>query len=305
MIRCRDIDRLASAYVDGELDDRRAEAFRGHMRQCGACRQSVHEMATMLDAASSLSAIEPPARLWRDIQRGLGEAQRTGHRRDWLPWRWSRQHHPVRLFAMPALALTLVVVAGWWSLRSADESPPRTAAVQPGDAHADKAETTPETTSNRHAPTHVAAASDIDMSLSRGQGTFVTERNREVHDTDRLYLTTIGELRQILDDDRKDWSPDLNTLFDQRLHHFEKAAHRHQQLLAMAATTSVHRHGPRRDDILEPSARDALYDVYRAEIEFLQRAAIDGPSGHDPMSEVNAGVIGDGSQAGQRQKGQQ
>ena len=78
------------------------------------------------------------------------------------------------------------------------------------------------------------------------------------------YSGTIRELCELVTEERADWPADVSHAFEQRLHSFDATAERHRQALASAVIHDVR-------------ARDALYDVYQAEIAFLQRAALDGP----------------------------
>ncbi len=268
MIRCRDIERLSSAYIDGELDHERGRAYREHMGQCASCRQSVHELVTILDVASSLAPIDPPDRLWYTVRRDVAEASVVSVGPSWVRRLWSSSRFGVvgLVGGAAVVAVAVVVVVHFWSAGT----PPHDGASTVGEAHG---LSTTQASDNRRAPGGVSAFVARVPSL-HALATFSGTRTRDVLDTDRMYLTTIGELRQILDEDREAWPPAVNVVVDTRLHLFEKAAHRHQQLLAMATTTEGRQDGR---NSLNVEERDALYDVYRAEIAFLQQAVIDGP----------------------------
>ncbi len=91
---CRDVDALVTRHVDGELDDARASALRGHLRSCAACRARVEDEALLRDSAADLAPIDPPAELWDGIQARLAEAEvaDAGRSRAWLWWQRLRPH---------------------------------------------------------------------------------------------------------------------------------------------------------------------------------------------------------------------
>ena len=70
-MRCRDVLRLSTAYIDGQLDERRSSAVRGHLRTCVACESAVAQEVQIRDAAAELDPIDPPAALWRAVEEKL------------------------------------------------------------------------------------------------------------------------------------------------------------------------------------------------------------------------------------------
>ena len=277
-MRCKDVERLGSEYIDGELHGERAERLRGHLRQCARCRQSMAQLAAMVDAASQLEPLEPPARLWSAIQRELadGAGQEPAEpARHWLSW-LSRP----RLLPMAALGAALVVL-GVWAAGSLFGDADRSATVE-------KADRVPSD------PNGLGGGSGDGPGDGAGQmapapaadDTFAKRTLNEVEEADRMYLSTIEELRQIVDEERPQWPEEVNTAYEKRMQRFEDAARRHRQALAGELRSSPAVASAAM--AVDPRGRDALYAVYQAEIDFLQAAAVDGP----PPLQARAGTEG-------------
>lgn len=297
MMDCKDIERLDSAYIDDELDDQQTEAFRSHLRQCTECRQATRDLATMVDVASQLAPIDPPDRLWSAIRQQLqsaadvdaaldrGEARVTdpgtssgrlsdpgssrkssresGRASRWLPgWLTGRWRFASTL-AIAAAACALLI----WSLSSGSDRGQRS-----GEAGAPVA-----IDSTGPAPEASGQSSATPGGVRPTTGahqTFSATVNEELQAADRQYSDTIAELRDMVDEDRDSWPVATRTAFETRMNQFEQAAERHRQALALASAPSVQ---AREVTTPGPRGRDELYAVYRAEIAFLQRVAIDGP----------------------------
>jgi anti-sigma factor RsiW len=265
-MRCKDVERLNSAYIDDELDQAQAAALRGHLGQCAACRRSVSELATMVDVAAQLPALEPPPSMWGAIERELARPepapsirrrlwQRVASLAAWPPrTRAVSMRVPVPV-PMPVIVLGLAAAAviGVWGVGWLASSDP--AATAPGESLAGEAPA--NSSAALHDPLAFERVPDLDA-------TFLGRRASRVLATDQRYADTIRELRDLVAEDRADWPAEVSHAFDRRLYAFDAAAERHRQSLASVATHDV-------------GARDALYDVYHAEIAFLQRAALDGP----------------------------
>jgi hypothetical protein len=235
-MRCCDVQGLASAYIDGELDDARASALRGHARQCPACLAVVRELGAIREVAAHLDTLEPPPSLWSAVQRGLAEAEMADARRSrlWLHWQALR---PRLLPAAVALAATAAVITWLWQ-----PQPARPTVAQPSAA---------------------PAAAPVAPVPARTE-TFEAGRARELSEADQRYTRALAELRGLIADERTSWPPDLAARLDARLAGFADEARR-QQHVATAA------------EPLDVRGRDALYAVYRAEIDLLERVALYGP----------------------------
>lgn len=103
-------------YVDGLLDAGERQRFEEHLQSCADCRTLAEDLARIKEAASSLSVVEPPGRVWDRIAAEIGAAGKaaeplasgspsatgTGRRFSWLSG-WLA--HPV-----PAMAGALVII---------------------------------------------------------------------------------------------------------------------------------------------------------------------------------------------------
>lgn len=185
-MRCRDVAKLSSAYLGGELDDGRASALRGHLRTCDDCRALVEDESLLVDTAARLDPIDPPASLWAAIEERLGDEEiaDAGRPRWWLWWQSVRSH--VALGAVAAAAAASLL---WWQLGARAPSTPsapaaaqaaESVAVGPGERHADQLE-------------------------------------RELTRADRRYQDTIRELRAIVDEERAQWPAERAEVFDAQL----------------------------------------------------------------------------------------
>lgn len=245
-MRCRDVDELATAYVDGELDERRSSAVRGHLRVCAACAARVEDEARLRDAAASLEPLDPPADLWSAIDARLAEAEIADGRRPRLWLWWQRALDGARRYRLPlatagaaaaaVLAVYLVRGDGGGPERAAPHAVSEEAAsVQPGGG----------------ADPCAAAASHDEQVLC------------EMHQADRRYLEAIEELTRLVAEERAAWTPEAAGRFDAALAELDRAAGDELRRLAV-------------DQAAQASSRDPLYGIYQAKIDLLSRAAVGG-----------------------------
>ena len=235
-MRCRDIEALCSSYVDGDLEERRASALRGHLRICADCRRRVEDEAAVCAAASDLGQLDPPANLWSNIEARLAEKEIADARRSRSWWWWQRLRPQALPIAVGAVAVVALVV--WSQQRRAPQpaqSAPAVVAV---------------------APSHAGADAVVEAGPS-----FEEQRLAEVVAADRLYHDTIAELNQIIAEERRGWTARQIAEFDAEVVAHQAATRRQRQALAVNQSQA-------------PATRDALYTVYRAQIGFLQRAAV-------------------------------
>jgi putative zinc finger protein len=72
-----------SALLDGDLSSAETASANGHLAGCSRCAQTLAELSSLVGAAGTLEALEPPPTLWRAVE---GELERPG-RWAWLTWR--------------------------------------------------------------------------------------------------------------------------------------------------------------------------------------------------------------------------
>ncbi len=199
-MRRRDVDTLASLYLDGELDEDRASAFRGHLRTDADSRELVEDLAALVDAAASLESLDPPPALWEGVQRRLAEEEIVDSRRPRMWWWW----RAVRPVWVPA---TVVMVAAalllWWI------APQRSRGAVVDDR--------------------------VSQGLDEGRAAeLFAARAAEVAAADAEYRAVIAELQAIVATEREGWPAAARQAFDARVAAFEQAARQHQ-LAAVAA----------------------------------------------------------------------
>ncbi len=237
---CRDVDALVTRHVDGELDDARASALRGHLRSCAGCRARVEDEALLRDSAADLPPIDPPAELWTRIQGRLAEAEvaDAGRSRAWLWWQRLRPHALTGAVVTAAAGVLLV----WALRRDVGEG-------EPGGA---------EVATEVIVPPPVESSPPVEPAPPVGpQPTFEQARGDEIARADATYDGVIVELRQVIEAERVSWKPEDARRFDSRLAALEAEVARHR---STAAAT--------------PAGRDPLYSALRAQIALLERAAM-------------------------------
>jgi hypothetical protein len=249
MTSCRDVDRLATAYVDGELDDRRSSAVRGHLRTCSACAERVEDEARVRQLAAGLEPVDPPASMWQAIDAQLAVAEIGDSRRSamWLLVQRGldgmRRNALVCGLAGAGVAILLLL----WLPGGDDEDAPRTAATASagaGDARAEVAQ---------------PARSDCG-----GARTHEELLLCQTHDADRRYLEAIAELTRAMADERPSWPASDASRFDAALAELDDAAEIERVRLAGQPPEAA------------PASRDPLHTIYRAQIELLSSAVVAG-----------------------------
>jgi hypothetical protein len=102
------IDRL-NEYLDQELDVRDRRQLDSHLSRCEECRRSLEELSAVVRAASELSGVAPPERIWESIAASLIERKSLSR---------SSPSRSVLLSALAAAAVLLLGVSLWWVLRT-------------------------------------------------------------------------------------------------------------------------------------------------------------------------------------------
>lgn len=248
-MRCSHVQRLSTAYLDGELDPDRSSAVRGHLRTCERCSAAIEDEAAVRRAASQLEPdLDPPAALWERIQEQLAseEIRDADRSRFWLACRRARAAlSPYRAHVLVAGGLAAVLLALGLQRSRVDIVPATELA---------RAEVTVEDVSPALFAPDRPAAADL-------QRTHLEQAMHEIHRADRRYATAIVELQEMVRSERDRWSAEAAARFDAEVARFERRARELEHRLAARIP----------DD---PRQRDRLYDVYREHIDYLERAVL-------------------------------
>jgi Putative zinc-finger len=205
---CDDVRAKLTAYLDGELEDDRGSAIRGHLRGCEACRNMAADEAALRDGLRALPPLDPPHALWTNIQRRLAaeevaDADRPAWRRAIARFglRW-RPLAPQLALGSAALAAAVVVLA----LRyRATVDPGTTFAMPTLPAIPQVAQVAPT------APTAI-------------DGDVTAELAADVERTTASYREAAEELVSTALAERESWADDRKAAFDVRLASFRKDA---------------------------------------------------------------------------------
>jgi predicted anti-sigma-YlaC factor YlaD len=76
MLMCRDLARIASDYIDGELGTMDKVSIKMHLLMCGQCRTFIGNLRTSVDLMSAHSSQEPDEELIRKIDERVAESLR-------------------------------------------------------------------------------------------------------------------------------------------------------------------------------------------------------------------------------------
>ena len=106
------IERL-NEYLDQELDPRDHRELESHLGRCEECRSTLDELSAIVRAASELSPITPPERIWESIAASLIE------RRSLSKSSLSRS----AFFPALAAAAALLLGISLWLVTRRDETP--------------------------------------------------------------------------------------------------------------------------------------------------------------------------------------
>jgi hypothetical protein len=249
MTRCRDVDRLATVYVDGELDDRRSSAVRGHLRTCAGCAERVEDEARVRALAADLEPVDPPQAMWRAIDARLAEAEIGDSRR---PALWLLLQRGLDGARRNGLVVGLCAAAGavlltLWLPRGGGEAEPRGGSAPPRAA------------ASRPGPEPAAPA--VALAACAGARTHEDLLLCQMHESDRRYMDAIAELTRAVAEERLSWPAADASRFDSALAELGRAAAIERLRLSGQAA---------------PAGRDPLHAIYRAQIQLLSRAVVAG-----------------------------
>ncbi|MEO8551561.1 MAG: zf-HC2 domain-containing protein [Kofleriaceae bacterium] len=114
---CDDVRPQLTAYLDGELEDDRGSAVRGHLRGCEPCRTAADTEAALRDGLRALPSPDVPATLWARVQAELAQAEiADAAQARWrrVLARWSPSHWVTPRFAIASGAVAVIVCVWAW-----------------------------------------------------------------------------------------------------------------------------------------------------------------------------------------------
>ena len=126
-MNCDDVKPQLTAYLDGELEDDRGSAVRGHLRECEACRAASEDEAALRDGLRALPSLDVPSTLWAGVQRQLANAEvQDAHTPHWrlVARRWGGvvQSWLTPRFAIASAAVAVIVCV--WAYRYTQKDEP-------------------------------------------------------------------------------------------------------------------------------------------------------------------------------------
>jgi len=261
MTRCRDVERLATAYVDGELDDRRSSAVRGHLRMCSRCAERVEDEARVRALAADLAPIDPPQLLWQAIDARLAEAEIGDSRRSrlWLLFQAGREGVRQSGLLLAAAAAAGAVLLILWLPNRGGERRAEIGGAASRAAGAGDAIAAPQ-------PGTEASAMPATTTCDAALRTHDEQVLCQIREADRRYLDAIAELTRAAAEERPRWSAADASRFDRAL----------AELAELAEVERVRLAG---QPVVHPAGRDPLHAIYRAQIDLLSAAVIAGDLG--------------------------
>jgi hypothetical protein len=245
--RCHDIAELVTAYVDGDLDDARASAIRGHVRSCSGCAALVEAEVAVRDAAEALDpAIDPPASLWDRIEARIANEEIHDSRRSAL-WLWWQRARPQVFLGAGAAAVAGLVLAVWIARSNEGDSHDPTARA-PGELAA--------------VGPHGADGADVPASTASTPSSTIDEQLvDDILRAEKRYRDTIAELERIAASERESWDADLTAAYDARIAELDAIVRRERAAAAGGLT---------------PESRDTLFAAYRVQISFMNEVTVTG-----------------------------
>ncbi|HEY0255246.1 MAG TPA: zf-HC2 domain-containing protein [Kofleriaceae bacterium] len=207
---CDDVRPQLTAYLDGELEDERGSAVRGHLRGCDECRRAADDEAVLRDELQTLPSLDVPASLWTNVQRRLAEEEVADSKQPrWrlvlARWKhWLPAPTPRLAIASGAIAV-IVCVWAWRYTHRADDEIVTTGAVATAPVPSPPVVETPNTPS-------AGDTNDV--------ATQVAALPKETSDS---YAVAAQELVQLAQESRASWPADRQQTFDAKLASLQKA----------------------------------------------------------------------------------
>lgn len=247
-MRCAQVQRLSTAYLDGDLDIERTSAVRGHLRGCAECSRLFDDEVAVRTAVSDLDdTLDPPPALWQRICDQVAEAEIRDARRSPVVLAARRLGAAVAPFRLH-LVVGLVAAAAVIALVIDGSRPAVVAGLEIGEPELPGTLAVISVAPTIFSPHRPAAAA-----------THFEQWALEIRRADQRYEQTIAELREIADGGRAGWSAADADRYDREVARFEsKIAALRRDLSRRVAD--------------HPRRRDPLYDMYRDHIAFLEDA---------------------------------
>jgi Putative zinc-finger len=206
-VNCDDVKPQLTAYLDGELEDDRGSAVRGHLRECDACRAASEDEAVLRDGLRALPSLDVPSTLWAGVQRQLANAEvADAHTPHWklVARRWGGvvQSWLSPRFAIASAAVAVIVCVWAYRYTQKDEptyaqptialpkvaAPPLVADQLSGDDVATQVAALPKQTSDSYAEASVEL-----ITLARDA------RSHWADDRKQVFDAKLGELQHAVD----------------------------------------------------------------------------------------------------------
>lgn len=70
-MKCEDVQRLFSVYVDNQLDPKESKLVKEHLSDCRTCQEEWREFNRAVQITRSLPEIEPPSNLFQRVKEGI------------------------------------------------------------------------------------------------------------------------------------------------------------------------------------------------------------------------------------------
>ena len=91
-MRCSQIQRLLSAYLDGDLYAAQVSEVKAHLLTCSHCQETLSQLSLLLSESQELASASPSSDLWPSIQRTVllppsPEHARSARPAPWTEWR--------------------------------------------------------------------------------------------------------------------------------------------------------------------------------------------------------------------------
>lgn len=190
-----------SEYLDGDLAPRERAELERHLETCASCRGVLEDLTVVAVSASRLEDVAPTADLWPGIAHRIAEQPRR-QRSGILAWLGGGSRFAFSLPQLAAAAAVLVVVSGggvWLAMRG--EGP-----AARGPASTSRPVATSESPANAPAP-------DVRSNAPAARG---TDAQLAGYNLTR-YDATIGELQQVLTENRGDLDTTTVRIIEQNL----------------------------------------------------------------------------------------
>ncbi len=189
-MKCQEVARQLSAYLDGELGDLATSALRGHLRTCDGCRALADAEAKLVESLRQLPALDPPPALWQAVRTQLAEQEIADASAGWWARWWAGAWRGARPYLPGLGGVALVATAAallWWPSGSRSPAPVATTPTSP-------------------AATAAVAVVDVAATLAD-----------EAELAEHSYQEATAELLELIDEERASWDAAYAQRHDERV----------------------------------------------------------------------------------------